>query len=327
MGLRILALASARDSQCESRVIPCGKRPTKLLNDANFPFRLQASASRDTAGDHARAVMTGPGKIEVRPAPVPNPSLGELRVRMEGCGLCASNLAVWAGAPWFTYPLEPGAPGHEAFGWIDLAGPEVTGWQRGQRVAFLSSHGFAEYDLARADSTVLLPAELEGVPFPGEPLGCAMNIFRRSNVHQGDTVAIVGIGFLGALLVQLCAHAGARVIALARSAEALHLANSLGASEGSVTGGCAGRDWPDTRINRRPFLRCNSGGRRQTSGPGYRGRNYPGARPDGDRGLPSGWAATREYAALELAGIWTSSTRMNGTQAFTFPAFVRRCSR
>jgi len=59
-------------------------------------------------------------------------------------------------------------------------------------------------------------AALDGLPFPGEPLGCAMNIFRRSGIRRGDTVAIIGIGFLGALLVQLAAGAGARVIAISR---------------------------------------------------------------------------------------------------------------
>ncbi len=48
-----------------------------------------------------------------------------------------------------------------------------------------------------------LPPELAGQPFPGEPLGCAMNIFRRSDIQPGQTVAIVGIGFLGALLTRL----------------------------------------------------------------------------------------------------------------------------
>ena len=61
-----------------------------------------------------------------------------------------------------------------------------------------------------------LPASLAGQPFPGEPLGCAMNIFRRSGIEAGQTVAIVGIGFLGAILTRLAAHAGARVIAVSR---------------------------------------------------------------------------------------------------------------
>jgi NADPH2:quinone reductase len=63
---------------------------------------------------------------------------------------------------------------------------------------------------------VPLPSELDGHPFPGEPLGCAMNIFKRAEIRAGQTVAIIGIGFLGALLTQLAAQAGARVIAISR---------------------------------------------------------------------------------------------------------------
>jgi threonine dehydrogenase-like Zn-dependent dehydrogenase len=76
-----------------------------------------------------------------------------------------------------------------------------------------------------------LPAELDGKPFPGEPLGCAVNIHRRSDIVPGQTVAIVGIGFLGALLTALASGAGARVIAVARRPEALEIAHRFGATE------------------------------------------------------------------------------------------------
>src|SRR5205823_4014982 len=68
-------------------------------------------------------------------------------------------------------------------------------------------------------------------PLPGEPLGCAMNIFRRSNINKEDTVAIVGIGFLGALLTQLVSATGARVIAISRRQFARNLTKQMGASE------------------------------------------------------------------------------------------------
>jgi threonine dehydrogenase-like Zn-dependent dehydrogenase len=98
-------------------------------------------------------------------------------------------------------------------------------------VALLSSAAFAEYDVVQAEATVLLPPALAGKPFPGEPLGCAMNIFRRSGIHAGQTVAIVGIGFLGALVTRLAANAGARVLAITRRPFALELARAHGASE------------------------------------------------------------------------------------------------
>jgi threonine dehydrogenase-like Zn-dependent dehydrogenase len=105
----------------------------------------------------------------------------------------------------------------------------VRSVRRGQRVAFLSEHGFAEYDIAKAAD--LVPLEFHAESFPGEALGCAVNIFRRSRVEPGDCVAIVGIGFIGALLVDLAARSGARVIAISRRPYSLHIARRMGARE------------------------------------------------------------------------------------------------
>jgi threonine dehydrogenase-like Zn-dependent dehydrogenase len=177
------------------------------------------------------AVLAGPGRMETTEVDRPAPGAGQVRVRVEGCGVCASNLSPWGGQPWFDYPFSPGAPGHEGWGEIDALGEGVDGLARGDRVAFLSDAAYAEYDLVGADRLVILPPELDGKPFPGEPLGCAMNIFRRSRVEPGSTVAIVGIGFLGALLTRLASNAGVRVIAISRRPFALDVARSMGAAE------------------------------------------------------------------------------------------------
>jgi threonine dehydrogenase-like Zn-dependent dehydrogenase len=177
------------------------------------------------------AVVLSSRVMEVQRVPLPQPTRGEVRLRIESCGVCASNLPVWEGKPWFTYPLESGALGHEATGRIDALGENVAGWSVGERVAALSYHAYAEYDVAAADAIVRLPPELDGVVFPGEPLACAMNIFARAQIESGQTVAIIGIGFLGAVLTQLAAQAGARVIALSRRAYALEVARKLGAAE------------------------------------------------------------------------------------------------
>jgi threonine dehydrogenase-like Zn-dependent dehydrogenase len=177
------------------------------------------------------AVVVQPSQIRLEEVAVPEPGLSEVRVRLEGCGVCASNLPPWEGRPWFQYPLAPGGLGHEGWGRIDAIGQEAAGLRIGDRVALLSNHAYAEYDTAPADAVAPLPEALAARPFPGEPLGCAMNIFRRSKISAGQTVAIVGIGFLGALLTRLAASARARVIAVSRRPYALEVARRFGAAE------------------------------------------------------------------------------------------------
>jgi threonine dehydrogenase-like Zn-dependent dehydrogenase len=127
--------------------------------------------------------------------------------------------------------MPAGDLGHEGWGIIDAVGDDVTDLAPGQRVAALSYRAYAEYDIAEAAHAVPLPPALGGDAFPGEALGCAMNIVRRADVLPPHTVAVVGVGFIGAALIQLCAKAGARVIAVARSGSARALALRCGAAE------------------------------------------------------------------------------------------------
>lgn len=159
------------------------------------------------------------------------PPLGErqVRVRLEGCGVCASNIPVWQGRSWFRYPLPAGAPGHEGWGIVEAVGANVQRLGVGQRVAFMSDHAYAEYDVADEAATVALPDALQHLPFPGEPLACAMNIFERSDIRGGQRVAIVGAGFLGLLLTQLAARHDAYVVVISRREYALQRAHDLGA--------------------------------------------------------------------------------------------------
>lgn len=176
------------------------------------------------------AVVTAPGVATVETVPLPEPGPGEVTVRLEGCGVCASNLTPWEGPEWMHFPTSPGGLGHEGWGVVAAVGPGVGGVAVGDRVATLSGHSYAEHDIARADQLVGLPDAIRG-PFPGEPLGCAFNIFRRADIQAGQTVAILGIGFLGAILTRLAADAGARVIALSRRPFSLDLARRFGAAE------------------------------------------------------------------------------------------------
>ena len=177
------------------------------------------------------ALLTGPGRIAVEARSLPEPGPHEVRIRLEGCGVCASNLGPWAGPDWMTFPTEPGGLGHEGWGYIDAVGSDVHSVGVGDRVAALSYHAYATYDIADETMVVPLPPALNGKPFPGEPLGCAMNIFRRSGITAGQTIAIIGIGFLGALLTQLASKAGARVIAISRRPFSLEIAKRMGAAE------------------------------------------------------------------------------------------------
>jgi len=187
--------------------------------------------SGPVAGTMRAAILAGPGQLRIEEVARPEPGPNELRIRLEGCGVCASNLTPWAGPEWMAFPMQPGALGHEGWGVVDAVGDGVAGFSLGDRVAALSYKAYAEYDVAAADAVVRLPASLAGKPFPGEPLGCAMNIFRRSEIAAGQTVAIIGIGFLGAILTRLAADAGARVIAVSRRAFALGVARAMGAAE------------------------------------------------------------------------------------------------
>lgn len=182
------------------------------------------------AGVMRAAVIEAPGSVAVREVPIPQLESNEVLVKLEGCGVCASNIPPWEGREWFSYPMEPGQLGHEGWGTVYGIGDSVVGFQPGDRVCMLSNHAYAEFDKAEVGAVVKIPAPLHGKPFPGEPLACALNIFKRSGIQRGDTIAIVGVGFLGSLLIQLAHEAGANVIALSRREDAREVATAAGAS-------------------------------------------------------------------------------------------------
>ncbi len=212
------------------------------------------------------ARVTGPGSIEMVDLPLSDPGPGEIRVRIQGCGVCASNLGPWSGPDWMTFPLDCGGLGHEAWGRIDAVGPGVNDARLGERVAVFGEHGFASHDIVPEDAALPVPEALGDRPIPAEPFGCAVSVFGGARVQAEDTVAIIGIGFLGAVLTRLASRAGAKVIAISRRAESQELAKEMGARHviplddhgaicgeiGRLTGGagcdicieCTGHQWP-----------------------------------------------------------------------------------
>jgi D-arabinose 1-dehydrogenase-like Zn-dependent alcohol dehydrogenase len=191
---------------------------------------------------------------------IPTPGAHWVRIKVEACGVCHSDLFVKAGA----YPgiVLPRIPGHEIAGRIDAVGPEVTAWKVGDRVGvgwhgghcfecdacrrglFINctsgkvtgiSHdgGYAEYAVVPAESVARIPEGLSAVD--AGPLLCAgvttYNSLRNSGARPGQTVAIQGIGGLGHLAVQYAARMGFRTIAISRGADKAKLAKELGAHE------------------------------------------------------------------------------------------------
>ena len=130
------------------------------------PILLEPTAETTTTLMQA-AVVAAPGQVHIQSITLPKPAGGQVRLRLEGCGLCASNIPVWEGREWFSYPVEAGNPGHEGWGVVDAVGEDVTDLQVGDRVAALSYHSYAQYDLADAKQVVKLPTTLAGKPFPG----------------------------------------------------------------------------------------------------------------------------------------------------------------
>jgi threonine dehydrogenase-like Zn-dependent dehydrogenase len=182
-------------------------------------------------GTMKAAILAEPGHFRLEERQKPQPGPNQVLLELEGCGVCASNIPPFQGREWFEYPFGPGQPGHEGWGVVEAVGAQVTDLRPGDRVAALTYNAYATHDIADADACVKLPEQLDGVPIPGEPLGCAMNIFERADIREGQTVAVVGVGFLGSLLCGLAAGKGARVIAISRREVARRFGERFGASE------------------------------------------------------------------------------------------------
>ncbi len=203
-------------------------------------------------------VAQGGGALELVEREMPEPTQGEVRVRVEACGVCHSDsLTVEGQWPGLSFPR---IPGHEIAGIIDAVGTGVVGWSAGQRVGvgWFGGHcgrcepcrrgwlidcrnlripgisydgGYADAMVAPADALAAIPDQLSAVD--AAPLLCAgvttFNALRHSGAMPGDVVAVLGIGGLGHLGVQFANKLGFCTVAIARGSDKEALSRNLGA--------------------------------------------------------------------------------------------------
>ena len=205
------------------------------------------------------AIVPKPGAdFELQEREIPQPGPGQVRIRVQACGICFSDHLVKNGLwPGLTYPRSPG---HEVAGVIAEIGPGVTSWKQGQRVGvgwhggqdntclfcrrgdfancaqqkitgFHVDGGYAEYMIAPIEALAAMPDSLDAAE--AAPLLCAgittYNSLRRNGAMPGDLVAVLGIGGLGHLGVQFANKFGYRVAAISRGKDSEALARKLGA--------------------------------------------------------------------------------------------------
>ncbi len=204
-----------------------------------------------------------PLRVVARPIPEPGPD--EVRVRVEACGVCGSDLFLQGGG--FGVPL-PVIPGHEAAGIVEALGPGVEGSLLGEQVAlyYIDSPAdnpfrargrpnigpgirrmgvdvdgaFAEYVVRPVDTLVVPPEPVDPATLAvltdavGTPYHALVKVARLA---AGETLVVLGIGGIGSNAVQVGKHAGAHVVAVSRGEQKLELARALGADAVVHAGG------------------------------------------------------------------------------------------
>jgi L-iditol 2-dehydrogenase len=202
------------------------------------------------------AVLTAPGRLEVREVPVPAPGKGQVLVKVHLAGVCGSDHSLYRGRLMGKLPVTPG---HEAVGSVAAVGTGVASAKVGDRVVLqpfvfcgrcmscqsgqenmcenrlrlgLDTDGaFAEYVLAPERFVRHLADEMpdERAVF-AEPLAVALRGMRTGDPWPGDRIMVLGTGTVGLLLLQLAAAASAEVWACDLSSLRLEAARALGAA-------------------------------------------------------------------------------------------------
>jgi threonine dehydrogenase-like Zn-dependent dehydrogenase len=159
------------------------------------------------------ARLLQPRRFEITTAPIPQPREKEVLVKVIACGVCKGDFDAWDGKN-DAYPLEPGSPGHEVYGKVQALGKDVDGIAVGDTVTAITfpGYGYAEYITAHFQHLARLRDPSEQNLIIGEPLACAVNAARKSRILPGDSVLIVGVGFMGALILKVVRNMGAAPI-------------------------------------------------------------------------------------------------------------------
>ena len=202
-------------------------------------------------------VTTAHGPIEVLDRPIPDPGPGKVRVKVEACGICHSDVITKEGIWPIAYPR---IPGHEVTGTIDAIGDGVTTWTKGQRVGigWAGGHCTVCHPCRRGDFAACQTLQIPGIIYDGgyqeymitpaqglaaipdaisfteaAPLLCAgittFNALRHSGALPGDLVAIQGLGGLGHLGIQYANKMGFETVAIGRGDDKKDFATKLGA--------------------------------------------------------------------------------------------------
>lgn len=178
-------------------------------------------------------VLVGPGVFELREIEVGAPGPGQLRLRVQACGICGSDKVL-------ALVSEPGTIlGHEVIAEVEACGPGVTGWRAGDRAIPIGDRlgmsaergGYSEWIVIAASACVRVPESVPSLQAViGEPMGNGLHFVRRARFQAGQRVAILGAGQIGLSIVYWARRFGAGRIVVSEPVPArAALAAALGA--------------------------------------------------------------------------------------------------
>lgn len=223
-------------------------------------------------------VLTAPRSIELQPRPIPEPGLGEVRIRMKAVGICGSDVSLFMGnRPDLAFPL---IMGHEGLGYVDKIGEGISEHQIGDRVVIepnypcgrceycwqgrsnicsnkriigvLETGCFAEYTVVPAPFAWRIPGAVsdeDAVVI--EPTAVALHTLYSSPARPGDPIVVIGLGAIGLLVTHLAVRMGYTVLAYDRIPEKIALAASFGAipMPADATTAQLSRLWKEARVH------------------------------------------------------------------------------